>query len=179
MGFVLHVRTKTRPEALIEPVRRALYAIDPRLPFYDARTLGEEVRDSLWAERALAWLASLFSLAAVGLAVTGVYGTLAYAITQGRREIGIRMALGARTADVLLMNSARPMGVIAAGIAAGSAVFYAAIPHFGNVLYGISPTDPRSVVLTSVTVLLVGLAATFSATRRALRVDPAEVLRGE
>lgn len=179
MGFVLHVRTRARPEALIEPVRRALYLIDPRLPFYDVRTLGQEVRDSMWPERALAWLSTLFSLAAVGLVIMAVYGTLAFAIYRGRREIGIRIALGARTADVLAMNSARPMGVIALGIAAGMAAFHGVIPRFSNVLYGVSPTDPFNAALTAVTMLLVGLAATLSASRKALDVDPAEVMHQE
>ena len=77
------------------------------------------------------------------------------------------------------MNSARPMAVIGIGIAAGMAVFYRAIPLFGDALYGISPTDPRSIALAAVVVMLAGLAATFSASRQALRVDPAEMLRGD
>ena len=179
MGFILHVRTRGRPESLIEPVRRALYAIDPRLPFYNVRTLRDEVRDSIWPERALAWLATLFSVAAAGLAIIAVYGTLSYAITQGKREIGIRIALGARRADVFMMNSVRPMAVIGAAVIMGIAAFYAVIPSFNSVLYGISPTDPLSIATAAVIVLSLGLAATFSASRKALHVDPAEVLRGE
>jgi predicted permease len=179
MGLILHVRTRGRPEALIEPVRRALYAIDPRLPFYDVRTLAEEVRASMWTERALAWLSSLFSMAAVMLAVMAVYGTVAYAITEGNREIGIRTALGARTADVLAMTSKRPLAAIGMGIAAGVPVFYAAIPLARDIFYGIRPTDTFNVVLTVAAVLLAGLAAALSASRKALRIDPAEVLRLE
>ncbi len=179
LGFILHVRTRGGPAALVEPVRRALYAIDPRLPFYDVRTLADEVRDSMWAERALAWLSSLFSVAAVALALLAVYGTLAYSITQGRREIGIRMALGAQNKDVLAMSCTRPIAVVGIGIVAGGAVFYRVVALFGNVLYGVSPTDPRNLALTAATVFLVGFAASFWASRKALRVDPAEVLRLE
>ncbi len=133
----------------------------------------------MWPERALAWLSSMFSLAAVGLAATAISGTLAFAITQGKREIGIRMALGARTTNVLAMYAALPAGVITIGIAAGMAVFCAVIPRFNNVLYGISPTNPAILMLTAATVLLVGLAATLLASRKALNIDPAEVLRQE
>ncbi len=179
MGFVLHVRARARPESLTEPVRRALRAIDPRLPFYDVGTLHESVQDSIWPERALAWLSTVFSLTAVMLAMIAVYGTLAYAISQGRREIGIRMVLGAWTPDILRINSARPMAFVGLGIAAGVAVFYGALPLFGSVIYGISPTDPLNVAPAAMGVLLAGLAAAISASRTALRVDPAEVLRGE
>ncbi len=179
MGFVLHVRTRGRPETLVEAVRRALYVIDPRLPFYDVTTLGQAVRDSIWPERALAWLSTLFSLMAVMLAMIGVYGTVAYGISQGRREIGIRMALGARSADVLMVNAMKPMVVIGTGIVAGAAVFCGVIPMFRSVLYGISPTDPLNVALAAVIVLLVGSAAALSASRKALCVDPADVLRAE
>ncbi len=179
MGFILYVRTRGRPGALIEPVRRALYAIDPRLPFYDVRTLGAEVQDSVWPERALAWLSTAFSLAAAGLAIMAVYGTLAFVINQGRREIGIRIALGARTVDILAMSSAMPLGIVALGIAAGMVVFYAVIPRFGGVLYGVSPADPLRAALAAAAVLSMGLAATLSASGKALDVDPAEVLRQE
>jgi hypothetical protein len=179
MALVLHVRTRGRPEALIEPVRRALHAIDPRLPFYDVRTLAQEVEESLWAERALAWLSALFSVFAAGLAAMAAYGTLAYAIAERKREIGIRMALGARTADVLAICFLRPVVFIGIGIAAGLVAFYAAVPVFGSVLYGISPTDPLIIAMTVAAVILVASAATFSASVQALRIDPANLLRAE
>jgi ABC-type antimicrobial peptide transport system permease subunit len=176
---VLHIRTSIRPKALVEPVRRALHAIDSRLPFYDVRTLDEEVSASIWPERALAWLSTLFRLSAVCLAVLAVYGTLAYAISQGKREIGIRKALGASAADVLRANFIRPTTVIGIGIAIGLAVFYSTIPRFRNVLYDVSPAEPVNVAVAAAAVMLVGAGATFSASRKALRVDPADVLRAE
>jgi predicted permease len=178
-GFILHVRTKTRPENIIQSVRRALNQIDPRLPFYEIRTLSEEVDATLWAERLLAWLSSVFAVVAAVLATLGVYATLAYAIAQSRREIGIRVALGARAADVLRLFSARPMRIAGIGVLLGVAGFYAATPAFRTVLYEVSSTDPFTVVSAAAAVLAIALAATLVAVSGALRVDPAIVLRDE
>ena len=178
-GFILHVRTKHLPEGIIQSVRRALNQIDPRLPFYEIRTLSEEVDATLWAERLLAWLASVFAAAAAVLATLGVYATLAYAIAQSRREIGIRVALGARAADVLWLFSARPLRIAGVGVLVGVAGFYAATPAFSTVLYEISSTDSITVASSVAAVLLIALAATTIAVSSALRVDPAIVLRDE
>jgi hypothetical protein len=179
MGFVLYVRTSGRPGAMIEPVRRALLAIDPRLPFYDVKTLSQEVRDSMWAEISLARISTLFSLAALCLALIAVYGTLRYTIEQGRRELAIRIALGARTLNVLSMNVMRPMAAIGIGIAAGLLCFYRTVPLFGTILFGISADNPMIVVFAAATVLLLGLVGSITASREALQIDPAVALRGE
>jgi len=178
-SFILHVRTRNRPESIIESVRRALAAIDPRLPFFEVRTLAQEVDSTLWAERLLAWLSAVFAGVAIVLATLGVYATLAYAITQSRREIGIRVALGAQPRDVLRLFSARPMCFAGLGVLLGVAGFYAATPAFRSVLYEVSSTDPISIVSAATGVLLIALAATVVAINGALRVDPAIVLRDE
>jgi cell division protein FtsX len=178
-GFILHVRTKGRPETTIQSVRRALNQIDQRLPFFEIRTLAEEVDSTLWAERLLAWLSAVFAGVAAVLATLGVYATLAYAIAQSRREIGIRLALGARAADVLRLFSARPMRFAGIGVLFGVTGFYAATPAFRSVLYEVSSTDPITIVSTMATVLLIALAATIIAVSGALLVDPAIVLRDE
>jgi ABC-type antimicrobial peptide transport system permease subunit len=141
--------------------------------------LSEEVDATLWAERLLAWLSSVFAAVAAVLASLGVYATLAYAIAQSRREIGIRVALGARAADVLRLFSARPMRIAGIGILLGLAGFYAATPAFSSVLYEVSSTDPITVVSAVAAVLVIALAATVVAVSGALRVDPAIVLRDE
>jgi predicted permease len=178
-GFILHVRTKNRPEAVIQSVRRVLNQIDPRLPFYEIRTLAEEVDATLWAERLLAWLSSAFAAVAAVLATLGVYATLAYAIAQSRKEIGIRVALGARAADVLRLFSARPLRFAGLGVLLGVTGSYAATPAFRSVLYEVSSTDPITVVSAVAAVLAIALAATMVAVSGALRVDPAIVLRDE
>lgn len=177
--FILHVRTSNRPETAIPAVRRALNAIDPRLPFLEVRTLAQEVDATLWAERLLAWLAAVFAGAAAVLATLGVYATLAYAIAQSRREIGIRVALGARAVHVLRLFSARPMWFALLGVALGLAGFYAARPAFQSVLYDVSPGDPATLLSAVAGVLLIALAATLVAVSGALGVDPGVVLRDE
>src|SRR4029077_12496050 len=126
-------------------------------------TLAEEVDASLWAERVLAWLSTAFSITAAVLAALGIYGTLAYAIAQRKREVGIRVALGAGAADVARLLSAQPLLFTGVGIAAGAAAFYAATPLFTGFLYGVSPGDPLAVASTAAVVLLVALAATLIA----------------
>jgi ABC-type antimicrobial peptide transport system permease subunit len=109
----------------------------------------------------------------------GVYATLAYAIAQSRREIGIRVALGAHARDLLRLFSARPLRFTALGVALGAAGFYAATPAFRSVLYEVSPSDPITMLSSAAAVLFIALAATLVATRAAIRVDPATVLREE
>jgi predicted permease len=175
--FILHVRTQDRPERLIPSVQRALQAIDPRLPFYEIHTLAEEVDSTVWGERLLAWLSSIFAFGAAALAALGVYATLAYAITQSRGEIGIRVALGARAGHVVRLFSVRPVGVAGIGVTAGIGALYAAVPAFRSVLYDVSASDPAMLAAAAAGVLLIALVATVVAVSQALRVDPAVVLR--
>lgn len=177
--FILHVRTRGRREGIVQAVRGALSSIDPRLPFYEVRTLAEEVDATLWAERLLAWLSGVFAVIAAVLAAMGVYAALAYAIAQGKREIGIRVALGAQAADVLRLLSSRPLRFAGLGALVGLAGFYAAAPAFRNVLYEVPPADPVTMGAAAVGVLAIAVAATLVAVWGALRVDPAVVLRDE
>ena len=177
--FTLHVRTSNRPDGIVEGVRRELAAIDPGLPFFEMRTLAQEVDATLWAERALAWLSSVFSGCALVLASFGVYATLAYAIVQSRREIGIRSALGAQTWDILRFFAARPLRFLALGIAAGLAVFTATGPVFRGVLYGASPVEPVRMLGTIAGVMLLSLIAVLVALKGVSSLDPAALLREE
>ena len=178
-SFIVYVRTKNRPEGIIEAVRKTLNSIDPRLPFYEVHTLAEEVNATLWAERLLAWLSSIFSIAAAILATLGIYATLAYAITRSRREIGIRVALGATPGDVLRLFSMRPVSSAAIGAALGIAGFYIATPTFRSVLYDISPNDPAAIARAVGAVLFIAAAATLVAIRAAIKAEPAAILRDE
>ncbi len=178
-AFTLHVRTSNRPDRIIQAVRRELAANDPRLPFFEVRTLAQEVDATLWSERALAWFSSAFSLCALVLASLGLYATLVYAIAQSRREIGIRRALGARAWDILRFLSARPLQFAVLGVAAGLAAFYVTDPVLGKALYGVSPADPLRLLATTAGVLLVALLAIVVAVQAAWRLDPAILLREE
>jgi FtsX-like permease family len=156
-----------------------LNTMDPRLPFYEIRTLAEEVDRTLWAERLLAWLSGGFAAIAAVLAAMGVYATLAYAIAQNKREIGIRVALGAQAGDVFRLLSSRPLRFTALGVICGLAGFYAAAPAFRSVLYDPAPADPVTMGAAAAGVLAIAMAATLVAIWGAVRVDPAMVLRDE
>src|SRR5262249_47658563 len=127
-NFILHVRTLNRLESLIEPVRQALHDLEPRLPFYEVRTLADDVTTSLWSEIFLARVSGGFGIIAVTIALLGMYGTLAYAVQQQKREYGIRIALGASPTDILRACGTRPLVYVGAGTLCGAAAFRAAAP---------------------------------------------------
>jgi predicted permease len=177
--FVLCVRTRMRPDAIIQPVRRALAALDPALPFIEVHTLAEEVDSSAASERLTATLATLFGLLAATLAAVGIYGLLSYGVAQRRREIGIRMALGARPGDIGELIGRQALAMAAMGVAAGLAAAWQVAPLVRSLLYGVSPTDGISLAAAAVIVLLVSTLATAIPAGRATRVEPASALRDE
>lgn len=178
-SFVLHVRTYSAPDEIIGPVRRTLAELEPALPFYEIHTLRAEVDDSLWAERVLAWLSSSFGLAAMALVLMGIYATLAFAVAQARREVGIRMALGAQSSDILWLLSARPLLFVIAGAILGAASFLAASPFFRSLVYGLPAVNPGAITVSILLVCGASAAATWIAVRAALSTAPAAVLREE
>ena len=177
--LVLIVRTRMRPETIIQPVRRELAALDPALPFIEIHTLAEEVDASAASERLTATLASLFGLLAAVLAALGIYGLLSYAVAQRRREIGIRMAVGARPADIAQIIGRQSLTLVALGVAAGLAAAWEAAPAIRSLLYGVAPADGVSLGAAAAFVLLVSALATAIPAGRATRVEPAAALRDE
>ena len=175
--FVLNVRARLRPESIIQPVQKTLAALDPSLAFLEIHTLAEEVDASASPERSTATLASLFGGIAALLAGVGIYGLLAYAVAQMRREIGIRMALGARPIDVAGLTARQTLGMAAFGIAAGLGATMAAGPLVRSLLYGILPWDPESLTVAVVFVAIVAAAATAIPAVRAAHIEPASALR--
>ena len=178
-SFILHVRTRGNPEAVIGPVRAVLRKIDPRLPFSEVRTLAEEVDASLWSERVVASLATLFGGFAAVLVVVSIYGLLAWLVAQRSAEIAIRMALGARAENIVRLVSGEALGMVAMGLALGIAGAFAAAPWMRTLLYGTKPSDPGTLAAVACLVLLVTVAATLIPAIRAVRVDPAAALRQE
>jgi len=176
-SFVLHVRTGGRPESIIQPVRQALTALDPAIPFVEIRTLAEEVDASTAGERLTATLASLFAAIAVLLTAVGLYGLLAYAVTQRRREIGIRMALGAQTVDIRVLVGRQALVMVVGGIVLGLAAAVASAQWMRSLLYGVAPSDPRSLAAAAVFVALVAAAAIAIPLARATHIEPAAALR--
>jgi ABC-type antimicrobial peptide transport system permease subunit len=174
---VLSVRTNGAPEGFIEPVRKVLAALDPALPFTEIHTLSEEIDSSVAAERLTATLAAMFGGFASVLAAAGIYGLLAFAVEQRRREIGIRMALGARPGQIGAMLGRESALLLGAGLAAGLAATLLLTGSLRALLYGIAPTDPLSMAAAALLMIGVAGAATLIPARRATGVPPAAALR--
>lgn len=177
--FVLNVRTQMRPESIIAPVRKIWESIGPGVPFLEVDTMQQEVDDTTATNRLIAELASLFGALAAVLAGVGTYGLLAYVVTERRREIGIRMALGARPVDVARLIAAQIAALAALGIAIGVAAALVIAPGVQSLLYGISPQDPRSMIAAILLVALTVVAAAVIPVVTAIRTEPGETLRCE
>ncbi|MEP6916291.1 MAG: FtsX-like permease family protein, partial [Acidobacteriota bacterium] len=178
-GMTITVKTAVEPMSLASPVRSALGRIDPNQPVSRIRTMEQVVAESLGSRRFPMLLLSLFSVVGLVLAAVGVYGVVSYVVSQRRREMGIRMALGARAGQVIGLVLRRSLLPIAAGIAAGIAVALAASRVLSALLYHVQPGDPA--VLGGIVVLLGACAVTacLVPARRAASVNPIVVLREE
>jgi putative ABC transport system permease protein len=181
---VLHVRAATGvdPSTLVTSVRRVLQELDPNLPIFDVRTMEEHLRTSVFGYMPLrmgAALAGVQGGLGLFLAVMGIYGVVAYSVTQRTREIGVRVALGAGPRDVLRLVVRGGLRLTVAGLAAGVIVSLGLSHVLAGLLYGLNPLD--GVVFGGVVMLLltVSLLACYLPARRALRVDPMIALRAE
>ena len=182
VGFNLHLRTPGDPAALIAPVREALRSLDPALPFIEVRTLREEVETSLWQERLLAGLSTMFGFFAAMLAGIGLYGALDFAVKARIREIGVRAALGATPLRIVRLLSGEVLLVVVAGAAAGLAIYAASARWFlqvsiRQVLYGVAPWDPVALGSALLFAAAMVLLAAAPPIWRAIRIDPASALR--
>jgi predicted permease len=178
-AMTFEVRAEAEPGTLVSAIRQEALALDKDVPLADIKTQTEAVAQELVQERVFARLASLFGGLALVLACIGLYGTMAYTVARRTGEIGIRMAVGARPADIMGMVLRESVRVVLVGSVAGLAAAVAATRVIRSQLYGLTPHDP--VVLTGAAVVLVAvtmLAACIPA-RRASRVDPLRALRNE
>jgi predicted permease len=173
------VRATGDPSALASAVRAAVRAVDPDLPVFRMKTMRERVNDSLARRRFLMTLLSLFAAVAAVLAVIGVYGVMAYLVSQGTRDMGIRLALGATPASILRLVLSHGVLVGLAGVAAGLAGAAMLTRLMQNVLFGVAPIDGVTFATVGVALLAVVVAASFVPARRAARTDPTVALRGE
>jgi putative ABC transport system permease protein len=171
------VRTAGDPAALAQPLRQALAAAAPGVPSRDMRTLEERVADTIAMPRVSAAVIGLFAALALALAAIGLYGVLAYSVVQRTREIGIRIALGARHGEVLRLVVRQGMRPALAGIAVGLVVAVAATRLMSSLLYGVTATDPATFVAVPLFLAGVSLLAAWLPARRAARVDPMTALR--
>ena len=175
----LQVRTAGDPRALVETVRREMRAIDKTLPLAIIETMSETIGVSLWGPRMGAALLSLFGLIALILASTGIYGVMAYSVDQRTREIGIRMALGARRWEVLRMILTNALTVVGLGVGVGLVAASMGSRVIAGLLYGIHATDLPTFFGISALLILVALLSTLIAARRGTRVEPVLALRSE
>ena len=176
MSFV--VRTAT-PGSVVEGIRAEIRHASPDLPIQTTVTMDEAVAASVAQPRFRTWLLGMFATTAMLIATCGPYGLMAYAVTQRRREIGVRMALGATRRDVLRLVLTHAIRIVVAGLIAGLIGAAGVTRVLQTFLFGVTPTDP--IVFTIVTLLLlaVGLMAAWLPARRATRIDPCAALRAE
>jgi predicted permease len=177
--FSLAVRTSLPPASLAPMVRKAILQLDPELPIDDLRPMQARIDDSLIARRSPAILAGVFAAAALLLAAVGTYGVLAYAVSQRRREIGVRMALGALPQQILAQFLGLGAKLLVVGIVLGVLGAWAAGRAMQSVLFGVGAWHPGVLAATAGVLLGVVFFALFLPSRRAARVNPIDALRAE
>jgi len=171
--------TAEDPMTVVASVREQIFAVDAEQPISNVRTLAD-LMDGQSAPRRLGMvLLTLFAALALLLAAVGIYGVLAYFVNQHTREIGVRLALGARPADILNLVIGKGMGLVSAGIAMGLAGAFALSRWIASLLFGVSPTDMTTFFALPLALALFALLACYLPARRAARVDPMTALRYE
>ncbi|HEU4933874.1 MAG TPA: FtsX-like permease family protein, partial [Pyrinomonadaceae bacterium] len=177
MSFV--VRTASNPESLVQPVSTAIYSIDKEQALTDIQTMDQVLTKSLSDRRFNMTLLLIFAGVALVLAAVGVYGVMNYTVTLRRRELGIRMALGAGRMDVLRLVLRQGLTLTLIGIAAGLISAYALTRLMASLLYGVTATDYLTFASVSAVLIAVGVAASYVPARRATKVNPTIALRTE
>ena len=175
----MQVRTNGKPEAVISTVRGQIQSIEPNLALTNFQTIEEVMNQALWAPRMGAGLLALFGGLALILAIIGVYGVLAYSVSQQTREIGIRMAMGAQSGRVLRHIVGQGLRLAAAGLLTGLIIAFLVMRVLGSLLFGVDAHDPVTFIGVSLLLTLAALAACYIPARRATRVDPIVALRYE
>jgi len=173
------VRGDAPPEALLSGIHRALRAVDPDLPVAHASTLTRLVEDATAPARFSVLLLAAFGGLALVLATIGMYGVVSYSVVQRTREIGVRLALGARRGQVFAMVVGRGSRLAAVGVGIGLVVALGATRLLRGLLYGVQPTDPLTFAGVAALLIVVAVIACAVPARRATRVDPMIALRGE
>ena len=178
--MTLVVRVSNDPLALVPSIREKTFALDPELPLQRVTTLDQIVPDSIRQSRFGLRVFIVFALVALLLAMTGLYGVVSYSVAQRRREIGIRIALGAAVPDVLRLVLKQGLSFVLLGELVGVlAAFRLTYTYMRIALYDVTPTDTMTFIAVAVLLFLVALAACYVPARRATRVDPLVVLRNE
>jgi len=177
--LALIVRTAGDPMRMAPAVTAQVWAIDKDQPVHDVQAMDRVVDDSISQRRFNMLLLAVFAATALVMAAVGIYGVLAYAVSRRTREIGIRMALGAQTRDVLRLIGREGFVLVLTGIGIGLAGALALTRLMSSLLFGVSPTDATTFALVPALLAGVALAACYLPARRAARVDPTVALRFE
>jgi putative ABC transport system permease protein len=178
-AMVLVARTSVEPQSMANSIRQQVLALDKDQPVFDVRTMHEVRAISVAVYSFGSATMGIFAIVALVLAAIGIYGVMAFAVTQRTQEIGIRMALGARAIDVLKMVVKTGMSLAAVGVLAGLLGAFAITRLMASLLFGVSPTDAVTFALVAAGLLLVALLACYIPARRATKVDPLVALRYE
>ncbi len=175
----LVIRSKAAPMSVLPEVRKAVWAVDPALPLANVQEAEQLVRQASAQERFNAFALTLFSAVAFGLALQGLYGILAFLVEQRRREIGVRMALGAQASDLLRLIAGRGLLLVGLGLAIGLLLALASRRLVEGLLFEVAATDALTYVVTAAALTGAALLACTLPARRAANVDPISVLRAE
>jgi putative ABC transport system permease protein len=178
-AMTLAVRTATETSPVVNSVSRVIRELDPNLAVADVQTLDEVVEKSVAQRRLTMLILGIFACAALVLAAVGIYGVIAYSVTQRTQEIGIRMALGARRSHVLAMVMRQSVMLALTGIAIGAAGAFVLTRLMSDLLFEVKPFDPITFAAVSTALAAIAMLAAFVPGRRATRVDPVVALRAE
>ncbi len=178
-GMTYEIKTAANPTSLIPEIHKAVASVDKDLPVIDIRTQNEQIAATLVQEKAFSALTTAFGLLALTLACIGIYGIIAYNVARRVNEIGIRLALGAQTRQILAMILREGMALAVVGILIGTTAALGLTRLIASMLYGITPTDPLTIVAAALVLLLVAVLAAFLPARKASRIEPTVALRHE
>jgi putative ABC transport system permease protein len=175
----LVVRTGFEPATLVEALKKAIWRVDATQPVYKVRTMDQLLSGAVAVQRMTLDLLGAFAVAALLLAAVGTYGVISYSVAQRVREIGIRLALGARQTSVLRLVLGQTLRFVLLGIGLGLAGAYVLTRSLSSILFGVPPTDPLAFGGAALLLIMISLAAAYWPARRATRIDPTCALRAE
>jgi predicted permease len=173
------LRTAANPASLIPAVREIVASVDQNLPLFEVMTQSEQVDRKLFGERLVVRVSSFFGVLTLALACFGLYGLLSYEVAWRTRELGIRMALGAQSRDILRLVIKQVIAIVAIGLAAGVAAALGVTRFMSEILYNVRPNDPVTIVAVAALLAVVALVACYLPARRAIHTDPIIALRHE
>jgi predicted permease len=173
------VRTRVKPASLVPALRRAVQAADKNLPLINVRSQAEQIDETIRQEKLLAELTAAFGILALALACIGIYGIMAYTVARRTNEIGVRIAMGAQTRQILgmILNETAKLALVGILVGLGSALLVARLLR--TMLFGLKPDDPITLASAAVLLLTVALIAGFVPALRASRVEPMQALRSD